>query len=299
MQKIKFILCFLLPFVGLLKAQELNCKVQVVSQQIQGVDRRVFDNLQSSIIEFMNSRKWTNDQFTSDEKIECSILINLTEILAINEYKATVQVQSRRPVFKTSYNTTMFNHNDQEFQLKYIDGQSLDYSENTNLSNLTSVLAFYAYMIIGFDYDSFSLNGGTAYFQKAANIVNNCSGAAEKGWKSNEGNNNRYWLAYNMSDPVFSPIREINYRYHRKGMDIMAEKKEEAKQVIFGCLQALDNIHKIRPVSFPMQIFFNAKADELVNLYSSSSQDEINQAVEILNRINPGNIQKYQKLQQK
>ncbi|MBL7883559.1 MAG: DUF4835 family protein, partial [Bacteroidia bacterium] len=189
-------------------SQELNCKVQVLSQQIQGTEKRVFETLQTALFEFINNKKWTNDNFKLDERIECSILINVTERPSVDQFSATIQVQSRRPIFKSSYNSPLINFNDQDFQFKYLENQPLEFNDNMFTSNLTSVIAFYAYMILGLDYDSYSLNGGTPYLEKALQVVNNAQSTPEPGWRAFESNKNRYWLINNMLDAPFVGIRE-------------------------------------------------------------------------------------------
>lgn len=277
-------------------AQELNCKVQVVSPTIQGTDKSVFDNLQTTIFEFMNNRKWTNETFKNTERIDCSILINVTERISNDEFKATIQVQVRRPVFKASYNSVLLNNNDVDFQFRYLENQTLDYSENVYTSNLTSVLAFYAYFIIGLDYDSFAPSGGTYYLQKALTIVNNAQSGNDLGWKSRDGNKNRYWLINNMLDATFVPLRECMYKYHRLGMDMMVDNKEAARVTIYESLLNLRKIHQIKPLSYSLQVFFYAKSDEIINIYSGAFPDEKAKIVNLLNEIDPTNSNKYQKI---
>lgn len=278
------------------QAQELNCKVQVLSQQVQGTDKRIFTTLQTAIYEFMNNRKWTNDNFKNDEKIECSILINVTERPSVDEFKATIQVQSTRPIYKTSYNSTVLNFNDQDFQFKYLESQPMDFQDNMFISNLTSVLAFYAYMIIGMDYDTFSLNGGTPYLQKALLIVNNAQNTSEPGWRAFESNKNRYWLINNMLDAPFVGIRECMYNYHRNGLDKMVESKDAARAAILENLLTLRKVHQTRPLSFSMQVFFNAKSDEIINIFKGGFADEKSKIITLLNDIDPTNSNKYQKI---
>jgi Domain of unknown function (DUF4835) len=277
-------------------AQELNCQVQIVSQQIEGTDKRVFDVLKSSIVEFMNSRKWTSDVFKNNERIDCNILINITKRIAIDEFEGTVEIQSRRPVYKASYNSLLFNFNDNDFHFKYQEGQPLDFIENTYTSNLTSVLAYYAYLIIGLDYDSFSLKGGTPYLQKALAVDNNAQGSSETGWKAFDGTKNRYWIINNLLDATFIPIREAMYKYHRLGLDVMVSDQVGARKAILESLENLKQIHEIKPLSFSMQVFFNAKADEIINIFSSATTDEKSKVLEIVNLIDPTNSNKYQKI---
>ncbi|MFY9309929.1 MAG: DUF4835 family protein [Bacteroidia bacterium] len=290
------LIAFFILVSGIIHAQELNCKVQVVSPTIQGTDKSVFDNLQTAIFEFMNNRKWTNETFKNNERIDCSMLINVSERISTDEFKATIQVQVRRPVFKSSYNSVLLNNNDNDFQFKYQENQTLEYSENLHLSNLTSVLAFYAYMIVGLDYDSFAPDGGTYYLQRALAIVNNAQSSSDLGWKAFDGNKNRYWLINNMLDATFVPLRECMYKYHRQGMDLMVDNKETARSNIFDALQNLKKIHQIKPLSYSLQVFFNAKADEIINIYSGAFPDEKAKIMNLLNEIDPTNSNKYQKI---
>lgn len=281
------------------QAQELNCQVQVVSPQIQGTsERRIFDNLQKAIFEFMNNTKWTNDVFGPDERINCSFFINVTEKLSNDEYKATLQIQSTRTAFKSSYNSVMLNHNDPNFQFKYIEFQAFDFTINQHTTNLTSVLAYYAYVVLALDYDSFSLNGGTPFWQKAQTIVANAQNTPERGWRSQEDTKNRYWLVENMLQPLFAPMRTCIYKYHRLGFDIMYNDVAAGRAAVLEALQGLEAIHAQRPLSFPMQIFFNAKSDEVVKLFTQGMPDEKGKIVPLLQKIDPGNGIKYQRIQQ-
>lgn len=223
------------------QAQELKCQVQVVATQIQGqgVDNSTFMALQSTISDFMNNRKWTSDNFTNTEKIECNILINLTKLTPPSGYQGTIEVQCRRPIYKSSYNSVLLNYLDNAFSFSYLPNQSLDYSENTYLANLTSVLAYYAYIMIGLDYDSFSLRGGTPYFQKALTIVNTVSGDASSEWTS--GDRNRYLMINNMLDATYIPLRECMYNYHRLGLDVMADDKSKGTKII---IENIENLQK-------------------------------------------------------
>jgi len=291
-----FSLLLFFCFINLSRAQELKCQVQVVFLQVQGqgVDNSVFNTLQTSIFEFMNNRKWTNDNFTNIEKIDCNILINLTKIVSPGVYQGTIEVQSRRPVYKSSYTSVLLNYLDNNFSFPYIQNQQLSYSENTYTDNLTSILAFYAYFILGLDYDSYSLKGGTPYFQKALGIVNNVSSDVESEWTS--GDRNRYWMINNMLDATYIPLRECMYNYHRLGLDIMYDKKDEGLKTITSSIENLQKIHAIKPASYSMQIFFNAKSDEVINIFSGAPPDIKAKIVPILNRIDPTNSNKYLKI---
>ena len=279
-------------------SQELNCQVSVVSPQIQGTtEKQIFDQLQKAIFEFMNNTKWTKDNFTTAERIDCSILINVTQKLSADDYRGTIQIQSRRPIFKSSYFSPTVNYIDDNFLFKFQQFQQLDFNLNTFTSNITSILAYYAYIIIANDYDTYSNLGGTEYFQKAQTIVSNAQSAAETGWKSFESNKNRYWIVENALQPVFQPIRECMYKYHRVGLDIMNEKADEGRKEVLKSTELLLGVYKNRPASFIMELFFNAKTDELVNIFSKGSPEEKTRIVEILTTVDPANSTKYFKIQ--
>ncbi len=276
-------------------AQELNCNVNVNSQQVQQSDRRIFETLQKAITDFVNQTKWTNDQYQLTERIECSMFISISSRNS-DEFKATIQVQSRRPIYKTSYNSTVLNTNDVDFEFKYIEFQPLQFSESTMLSNLTSVLAFYSYMIIAMDYETFSPNGGEVYFQKAMAIVNNSQGAIEKGWKQFESTSNRYWFIENFLNPRFKLMRECYYKYHRLGLDVMTADVDGGRTAITECLNNIKKVRQDQQNAYLLRLWFNAKADELVNVYSSAFPDVKAKAVAILSEVDPGNTTKYKKI---
>ncbi len=294
----KFIIICFLFISNLIIAQELNFRVQVVSQQIQGSNKHIFESMQKDIYEFLNNRKWTDNVFSNDERIECNILINLTEQVSTDEFKGTIQVQSNRPVFNSNFNSVIFNFKDNDVQFRYVEFQSMEFSENTNMSNLTSLLAYYAYIVIGLDYDSFSLNGGTPYFQKAEKIVTNAQTAQEKGWKSFESQRNRYWLTENILNPKYAPVREFYYLYHRNGLDIMAEKAADGRTQIAESLKLLQKVFREKPSQFMtfLQVVFDAKSDEFVNVFSESFPDEKTRINNLLKEIDPANSSKYQKI---
>lgn len=273
-------------------AQELNCQVSVLTPTIQATDKSIYTTLEQSIREFVNNRKWTNDNFLNQERIECSMIINITA-RNNDDFVADVQVQSRRPVFKTSYNSTLLNIKDNDFNFKYLQDQTLEYNEGSNTFNLTNLLAYYANVIIGMDYDSFSPEGGTLYFQKAQTIVNNSQQSGEKGWKAFENQKNRYWLVENLLNVSFKPMRSCLYNYHRNGFDMLSDKMFDARNNISLSLKDLRRVFQDRPNSYLFTVFFNAKSDEIVSLYKSSNPDEKTQIVPLLNEIDPSNISKY------
>lgn len=292
-------LIFIIIFLSTtsLFSQELNCSVDIQPQpKLVIVDKRIFESLKTSIAEFMNNTKWTKDVYQNTERIECSILINVADQLSSNEFSGSIQIISKRPVYKSMYKSTMLNINDEKFQFKYLESQQLEFNENSHVSNLTSVLAYYAYIILGIDYDSFALNGGTPYFQKAQRIMINAQSAAEEGWRSSEGPKNRYWLVENFLDKPFIPLREAIYDYHRSGLDIMSDKPEEGRASILKTLENLKTLHNSRPASFNMQVFFNAKCDEVINIFKGGIGSEKSQVISIVGILDPGNNNKYAKI---
>jgi len=282
--------------------QELKCNIQVVSQQVQGTNKQVFQTLQTSIYEFMNNNTWTNHVYDLDERIECNMMFNITEQLSADEFKGTLQIQSRRPVFNTNYNSVMFNYMDKDIHFRYVEFEPLEFDETKHLSNLTSLLAYYAYILLGLDYDSFSYMGGSEYFQKAEAIVNNAQNAREIGWKSFESTEykNRYWLINNIVDDKYSPIRDFLYQYHRHGLDAMDAKVVEARTTMSESLVDLQKVYRDKPDPFMhlLRIVLDAKADEFINVFSESFTEEKNRVLTILNEIDPANQPKYQKISQ-
>ncbi len=294
MKKLFFplLLCLLASNISL--AQELNCNVTVLSPQIQSSDKKVFTTLQPAIYEFMNNTRWTNDQYANQERIECSMQINVTDRVSSDEFKATIQVQSRRPVYKTSYYSPILSLNDENMQFRYIEFQTLEFNENATNPNLVAVLAYYAYVILGMDYDSFSPLGGTPYFQKAQTIVSNMQNSPEKGWRAFEGTRNRYWLSENLNNPVFRPARMLMYNYHRKGFDMLSDKKDDAINMMAESIEGLRPVFNDKPGNYLMQSLFFAKSDEIVNVFGGAFPETKTRMINILTEFDPANGTKYQ-----
>ena len=286
---------FLLFSAGVF-AQEFNCTVQVISPQVQSSDKKIFETLQNALRDFVNNRKWSDDTYLNQEKIECTLILNISDRPSSDQFKGTLQIISRRPVYKSSYNTILFDFLDQDLNFKYIEDQTLEYVENNTGTTLTSVIAYYCYIMLGLDYDSFALEGGTVALQKAQNIVNMSQNNTEPGWKAFEGTRNRYWLTENLLVPLFKPMREVYYKYNRKGMDIMTTDVAAGRKEIMDCMDLLKKVAIQRPNSLLMQIFFNAKTDEIINIFKEAAPDEKNRVSTVLNEIDPSNSTKYQKI---
>jgi hypothetical protein len=281
-------------------SQELNCNVQVSAQKIQGSNRQVFENMQRDIYEFMNNTVWTNHVYSYSERIDCSILINLNDQISADEFNGTIQVQLKRPVYNTTYNSTMLNFMDNNFRFRYVEFQPLEFDPTTHRSNLISVLAYYAYMVLGFDYDSFSSEGGTEFFQMAEKIVSNAQNAPETGWKPYDGsrNRNRYWLVKNVLDKEYEGVRKFIYEYNFNGLDKMESKIAEARTSMVGSLRLIQDVYRRKPDPFMylVQVVIEAKSDELINIFSESFPEEKSRVIQILTEIDPSNKSKYEKI---
>jgi hypothetical protein len=287
---------FTLSFVN---AQELFCNVDVNSQQVQGSDRRVYETMKTAIYDFLNNRTWTNYDYKFAERIECSILINVTDRPDATLFKCDMTIAVRRPVFNSSYNTALLNFIDRDVEFEYIENQPLDFNTGIFSSNLTSILAYYAYLIIGLDFDSFLQEGGDPYYEAALNIVNLAQNTSYKGWKSFESTKNRYWLLENITNPSYAGIRNFYYEYHIKGLDVMYENPDNGRKTILQTLKYLQEVKRARPGLVILQVIADAKRDELVNVFSEGSATEKMEAVNILKEIDPSNTMTYQKILQK
>lgn len=279
-------------------SQDLNCRVEILSPQIQAPEKvRVFNTLQRTITSFLNNRKWTQDQIQPAERIDCSMILNITNWDGSSNYTCTATIQSSRPVYGASYSTTILNMSDRQWNFTYTEGQPLDYSENANNLELTNLLAYNAYLILGMDYDTFSLQGGSPYFLKAQSIVNQSQGSTSKGWRAFDDLRNRYWLIDNLLSPELGPFREAIYTYHRKGLDQMSANPEKWRAEITAILPDIKNAQNAKPNSMLSQLFFLAKGDELLRIFAQSTDlQEKNNAVSALSDIDPSNASKYQQI---
>ncbi|TSA27840.1 MAG: DUF4835 family protein [Bacteroidetes bacterium] len=297
MRKIILLLFLTLATIHL-QAQELDCIVSVSSPTLEGTDKKIFETLQTAIYDFMNNRTWTNFHIKVEERIECTILLTINERPTSDDFNGTLNIVLRRPVLNTAYNTILLNYIDRDFTFKYIEYQSLDYSDNTFSSNLTSTLAFYTYMFLGYYFDSFALYGGTPFFEKAQEVVNAAQSSRESGWKAFESDKNRYWMVANILNPAYSSLREFSYLYHRQGLDQMYERVDLGRGKITESLSLLQKISTARPGFFSLQLILDAKKDEFVNIYSDLRVPplEKNNVVNLLKEIDPANSSKYQEI---
>jgi hypothetical protein len=277
-----------------LNAQELDCRVQMSYSAIQETsNREMFQEMQTAVYEFMNNTVWTNHVFKQDERIECNVMITLSERISADEFRGSIQVQSSRTIYGTSYKSPVFKHVDQDFRIRYVQYEPIEFNINTHQSNFAAILAYYAYIVIGMDYDTYGLNAGNEFFAKAEQIVQNAQNAQEPGWKAYEDLKNRYWLVENLMNDAYSPLRETMYMYHRQGLDRMSDKLENGRTTIEESIENLKSVHNRKPGSFLMSIFVDTKADEIVNIFKEAFPDQKNRVIRIMKDIDPANASKY------
>jgi len=288
------------PAAGV-QAQELQANVAVVANRLPStVDKKQFQTLQSALYNFLNGRQWSNETFKSNEKIICNFLINISQSTDNNTYQATLTIQAGRPVFNTSYQSPIINFQDESFTFRYVEYQNLDFNDNRvsgtepYSANLTAELAYYVYMILGLDFDSFSLRGGDPYFQKALNIVDNApDGSNINGWKPFDGIRNRYWLVENLTNAKYNLVHDAYYNYFRLGLDQLYDKDADARTAILNALNMLNTVNSETPNLMIMQFFFQGKGNELDHIFQKSPPDEKSRALDLLTKLDVSNVNKY------
>jgi hypothetical protein len=294
MKKILILICMCLVINA--EAQDLNARVQILSPQIQNTNNKPIEALQQAMSEFLNNRKWSVNELKPQERIDCNIVFNLKDWDGSSNYKGEAQIISSRPVFGTSYNTTLLSVTDKNFEFTYTEGQPLDFSDQNFQNNLSSILAFYAYVIVGLDADSFSKMGGTDYFAKAQTVLNNAQNAPFGGWKAFENLRNRYWIAENLQNKTFVPLREVLYSYHRQGLDLMSDDINKGRKNIASAIEKLTELDKQKQGSILNNIFFSAKADEIIDIFKKSDPLERTKVYNVMVEVDPANSSKYEEL---
>lgn len=295
-RRMGLVFALLLSVVGM-QAQELNCTLTVNANKIQTTDKAIFQNLQNSLTELINNRSWTEAKFTETEKIDCSITIIVNTMPSENQFNCEMQISLRRPVYNTSYNSPLFQFQDKNFNINYQDMQQIEFNENNITDNMTAVLAYYVYVILGYDFDSFAPMGGEALFRKAEAIANAAQSLGEAGWKAFENDRNRHALISSLLDEKYKPIRELNYNYHRLGMDEMAKSSDETRAKMTTYLKKLLEVQKIDPMNVVLQLFVETKVDEIVNIYSKASPSEKKTIYDMLSIVAPTLSDRYSSLQ--
>lgn len=289
-----FAFMLLLLAVGTLSAQDFQCQLSVNANQISGGDNATrYNNLQQKLYAFVNERKWCQYTLKNNERIECAIQINLTEVSG-DEMKATMTILLQRPVYKASYKTTLLNFQDKNVQFTYAEGDPLEYSDNSNISQFTSLIAYYLNLFLAVDFDTFSLNGGSPYFNKCQTIVNFNQSAKESGWKTFEsGQSNRYWITENFTNSTYSKLHDFLYQYHRLGLDVMSETPDAGRAVILESLKLLQQVAAQKSNLAVIKLIVNAKSDEIINIFKDGMPSEKTQVVNIMKQIDPSNSSKY------
>ena len=293
----QWILPILLILVSInAKTQELDVTVDILTPKLQTADPKVFETLKQTIEEFMSNQKWTEDEFEQEERIKLDIILTITEENENDTYGAELVLQSSRPVFGSTYDTPTFRHLDKNVAFSYQQFQPLEYSQTTYINELSSILAFYAFIVIGYDYDSFSPFGGDEFFNRAQGIINQVPpgiASSVRGWRSVDGNRNRYWLAENLLTPRVRPFRQTFYDYHRQGLDAMHENSITARAVMTQALSTLMEVNQIYPNSMVMQVFTNTKADEIIEVYKGGFPNEKSDIIKVMVKIDPSKASTY------
>ncbi len=273
-------------------AQQLNCVVTVNSDKIGNANNATFKTLETALTEFMNNTDWTGQNVLQQERINCSVFITLSSFSA-DAYTGTIQIQSARPVFNSTYSSPIFNYNDKDFDFRYVEYENLTFNPNSYDSNLVSILAYYSYIMIGLDADTFKLEGGKTNLEKALNVAIVAQQGGSKGWSQSDGNQNRYFLINDLVAPSYKPFRVALYKYHYEGLDFMNEDLKKAKTAVKESIFTLGQLHSVRPNAFLTRVFFDAKSDELISIFSGGPSIPIADLVEQLNKVSPLNASKW------
>lgn len=294
--KYLFSLVFCLLALTATQAQELKFNVRVNVLALQTVDPKVFTTLEQALNDLLNSQKWTTDEFESDERINCNLLITLKKELSPTSFEVDIAIQSSRPVYGSEYETPVFNHYDEGVAFEYEQYQPMQFTRNSYNNNLVSTLAFYAYIILGLDYDTFSPLGGERFFLEAQEIVNSVPSGASGGWASGGNGRNRYWLTENLLSPRVRPLRRMMYDYHRLGLDMMHKNTDEARGAMMRALAELEKVNQAYPNSMIMSVFSVTKRDEIIEIFKRGTVAEQNQLLQLMGKVDPANVSRYREI---
>lgn len=282
-----------------LSAQELDFTVSINADQVQVTDRSIFPEMKNAMQSFLNDRTWTNDRFRQNEKIKGNLIITIQSQPTIGQFTANAQIQVVRPVYNSAYEALLLNFADRDWEFEYTISQRMDFNENNFQTNLTSLLAYYAYVTIGLDYDSFSPLGGSPHFQKALNVVNNAQQSGAGGWGQFQNRRNRYWLIENLAiNNQYQPVREAIYTYHRQGLDIIQVEPQKTRSNILQALKDMQQVNRTLPNAILIISFLDAKNDEILNIFSEGPMNVRREAYNELLKLDPTRRSKYQKIVQ-
>lgn len=297
MRRTLLTLTSVLGLLAAAQAQEFNCKVSVIAPQIQSTPKRVWQSMENAISQLMNTRRWTNFNYSPAERIDCNLLLTVNEQASADRFKGTLQVIYSRPIYGTDYLSPVVDILDNNVEFQFLENTQIEFAPERFTTNLSSVVAFYAYFILGVDADTFSSMGGSDFYELAQTVVNNAQNASEAGWKAFEPQKNRYWLIDNQQQAVFRPLREFLYTYHRQGFDIMSTDPANARKAIAAAIEKLKTVHQAKPSSYNLQVVFNAKYSELIELFKGSGDvQERAKVYNTLQIIDPGHINQYQNM---
>jgi hypothetical protein len=293
MRKLLIPLLFVIPGPAAV-AQEFNCQISVIAPQVANAQPRVFQTLEVAIKEFFQNRRFTNLNFAPSERLDINLLLTISSQPAPDRFEGTLQVIYVRPVFGSDYNSPILDLVDNEVKFNFLENTQIEFAPERFLNNLSSILGFYAYFVLGVDADTYAPLGGTDFYNQAQQVLNNAQSTSEPGWKAFEDQRNRYWLLDNQLQPVFRPFRDLLYTYHREGMDTMTEDAAASRRLIAAQIEKLKSVHQAKPASYNLQVFFNAKYNELVELFKQGDPQEKTKVFNTLQIIDPGHISQYQ-----
>ena len=291
-----FLFLFFFSFQSISYSQELNASVIINSDNVETSEKYIFDEMEIEFQQFLNNQKWTQETYNNEEKIKCNFIINIINLPSISNFDASVQILSSRPIFNSSYESIVINHGDKDWSYEYVSSQPLEFNENNFNNNITSLLAFYAYIIIGMDNDTFEKYGGEKYFQKAWKIVNNAQQSNYIGWDQFGSNNNRYWLAENLLNPELKTVRSSYYNYHINGLDIFESNSEKSRDNIINDLKNIFEVNNIKPNTILIKSFINSKSNEIINIFSKGIINKRKEAYNLLLKIDPSKTEEFSKI---
>ncbi|MBU3926358.1 MAG: DUF4835 family protein [Bacteroidetes bacterium] len=294
-----FVTFFFILIAHLNYSQEFLGNIQVQSQKIQGIDPTVFTTMKTSMFEFMNNQSWSDYRFKIEERIEFAMVFTINEVIGGDDFKGTLNLVLKRPVYGTDYNSDVINIIDNDIHFRYVPYQSMEFVDGTYSNNLTSILAFYAYIMMGLDFDTFSLLGGTAYYEKAMAVATAAQSSNERGWQGFEGPKNRYSLVENLLNPSYEDLRKFLYEYHLKGLDEMAKSVDGGRTSIGKTLKYFQNVYNKRPGLYLLQVLLESKRDEIINIYKEASPAEKISMINMMKEIDPANGTRYEMVNEK
>jgi len=277
-----------------LSAQEFLCTIGIQSQKIEGVDKSVFDAMKTSMFEFMNNRKWSSYNLKMEERIECTMVFTFDNVVGGDEFSGSVNIVLQRPIYNTDYESPVINMIDKDIHFRYVPFQTMEFAENSYTSSLTSILAYYAYLMLGLDFDTYSLYGGSEFYDKAQTVVDAAQSAPEKGWQAFEGPKNRNQLVAGLQNSSYQALRMFLYEYHRRGLDLMSEDKEAARATMSKSLRHFKSVNDKRPGLYPMQIFVESKRNEIINIFGKATPAEKTAMINIMKDVDPANSSLYE-----